>query len=193
MCYNVFSLYKTYTEGREMNKFLDAEKALEVVLYISKYAHNLFNIVKTLYFADKLHLEKYGRQITGDYYIAMNKGPVPSGAFDLIKLARGDKFRYEDKIINTHPEKALKVVDKTQVYPNREPNLDLLSETDIECLNEAINQYGKMSPLKLKEIVKAEKAYKKNRRPFGNKKIPLKEIILFDVPNGKEVLEYLNS
>jgi len=176
-----------------MNKFLDTEKALEVILYISKYTHNLFNIVKTLYFADKLHLEKYGRQITGDYYIAMNKGPVPSGAFDLIKFARGDKFNFEEKIVKVKPEIALKVVDKNQVYPNRAPDLDLLSESDVECLNEAIKVYGKMSPFRLQEIVQAEKSYKKNKRTFGNKKIPLKDIILLDVPNGREVLEYLDS
>lgn len=176
-----------------MNKFFDAEKALEVILYISQSTHNLFNIVKTLYFSDKFHLENFGRQITGDYYIAMKEGPVPSGTYDLIKLARGDNFRFDKKIKDAKPEAAIKVIEENQIYPNRKPDLDLLSESDIECLDKSIKTYGNMNPLKLQEIIQAEKAYKKNKKSTGINKIPLKEIILLDVPNGKEVIEYLNS
>jgi len=176
-----------------MHKFLDAEKALEVVVYLSHSTNNLFNLVKTLYYADKLHIEKYGRLITGDNYIAMEDGPVPSGAYDLVKAVRGDKFRFDLKIINAHPENALKVKiknSKTYVYPLRTANLDLLSESDIECLNEAICMYAKMNTTKLWDLVHQEKAYNNTEM---DKSIPLRELIALDVPNGKKVLEYLDS
>lgn len=181
-----------------MHKFLDAEKALEVVLYVSSKTNNLFNIVKTLYYADKFHLEKYGRLITGDNYIAMEDGPVPSGAYNLIKLARGDEFSYEPKLVSTHPEAALRIeIDKeggkspkTIIFPKRSANLDLLSESDIECLDLAIEKYANMNPSTLWRLVHREKSYNSTIRDTT---IPLYEIISQDIPNGKEVLEYLEN
>lgn len=176
-----------------MHKFLDAEKALEVIVYLSHSTNNLFNLVKTFYYADKLHVEKYGRLITGDNYIAMEDGPVPSGAYDLVKAIRGDKFRFDSKIIEAHPENALEVKvenSKTYVSPLRPANLDLLSESDIECLDEAIRIYAKMNPSKLWDLVHQEKAYNNTGR---DKAIPLRELIALDVPNGEKVLEYLDS
>ena len=176
-----------------MNKFLDAEKTLEVLLYISHRTDNLFNIVKTLYFADKFHLEEYGQLLTGDYYVPMREGPVPSGAYDLIKLARGDDFLFDKNIIDVHPEEAFKVIKCEEGYnirPNREPNLDLLSESNIHCLNKSINLYGNMSIRDLWRIAHKEESYNKYK---GEREIPLREIILLDVSDGKDVLEYLDS
>ncbi len=41
----------------------DREKAIEVIKYLAKYAPNpgIYWIGKILYFADLLHLQKYGR------------------------------------------------------------------------------------------------------------------------------------
>lgn len=172
-----------------MNKFLDAEKAIEAILYISKKSTDLFHIVKTLYFADKLHLEHYGRLITGDCYVAMREGPVPSGAYDLIKFARGDEYQYESKIKNAHPEKAF-IVKGNDILPQRETNLDVFSESDIECLDEALKTYSQMNALKLWNEVHREKSYKETQR---NKQIPLSKIIELDIPNGNEILDYLNN
>ena len=41
-----------------------------------------------LLFADKKHLERYGRFITGDTYSAMENGPVPSFAYDVVKCIK---------------------------------------------------------------------------------------------------------
>ncbi|MBE3139111.1 MAG: SocA family protein [Thermoplasmata archaeon] len=199
MCYNVTRLIKAILGRKEaMHKSLDAEKALEVVIYVSTKADNLFNIVKTIYYADKYHLARYGRLITGDNYIAMGDGPVPSGTYDLIKLVRGDSFSYESKIVNAHPEEALKVKvvkiegisPKTFVYPRRTPNLDLLSESDIECLDLSIEKYGNMHTTRLWRLVHQEKSYQKTQL---DNPIPLREIITLDISNGKDAIEYLES
>jgi len=172
-----------------MNRFLDAEKALEAIVYVSSKTNDLFHIVKTLYYADKYHLKNYGRLITGDYYVAMDDGPVPSGAYDLIKLVRGDEYPYEEKIINAHPERAFFVVGNT-VIPRRNANLEYLSESDIECLDKAITRYAQMNGGKLWGIVHEEESYKRTER---NKPISLRDIIIFDIPSGKDVLEYLEG
>ncbi len=172
-----------------MNKFLDAEKALEAILYVTRSTNDLFHIVKILYYADKLHLENYGRQITGDYYVKMPDGPVPSGAYDLIKIARGDEYTYEAKVINVHPKNALNV-EGDVVTPKREPDEDYLSDSDKECLDEAIKKYANMDGKKLWKIVHQEKSYNKAEK---NRAIPLRDIISLDIQNGKDILEYLDS
>ena len=55
-------------------------------------AHRIFKI---LWFADLAHLKRFGRTITGDTYVAMDEGPVPSILYDELKLAPGpdDAFR----------------------------------------------------------------------------------------------------
>ena len=52
----------------------------------------MHKLCKILYFADQRHLSLYGRSITGDTYIAMQYGPVPSNVDDILKAVRGDSF-----------------------------------------------------------------------------------------------------
>ena len=174
-----------------MNRFLDAEKAVEAIVYISKKTTDLMHIVKILYFADKMHLEHYGRLITGDCYIAMEHGPVPSGAYDLIKYVRGEEsYSFSQDIIDANPGAAFSVRGNS-VTPcdGREVDFDLLSESDIECLDKAIELYGKMSIPELWQTVHAEESYNKTPR---NQKIQLADIIM-SMPDGSRILEYLDS
>ncbi|MDM8558842.1 Panacea domain-containing protein [Candidatus Parabeggiatoa sp. HSG14] len=92
-----------------------------------------------MYFADKLHLEKYGRFICGDNYVAMKHGPVPSSTYDLLKIVRDETLK--DNL--TH--RAFTVQDKFLVKPLRTANLDYFSESDLECLDNTIKKYGHLS------------------------------------------------
>jgi hypothetical protein len=73
------------------------EKALEALIFVANERPNIsfYYIVKILYYADKDHLNRYGRPILGDRYIAMEHGPVPSVVYDM--LGR-DEFLDEDLI-----------------------------------------------------------------------------------------------
>jgi uncharacterized phage-associated protein len=66
-------------------------KAIQAVLYIvAKLRRKDFHkIFKILYFSDREHLNMYGRTITGDKYIAMSDGPVPSNLYDIFKSVEG--------------------------------------------------------------------------------------------------------
>lgn len=48
---------------------------------------NKLKALKLIFFADRYHLRKYGRPITGDRYFAMNYGPVPSASKDLAEMS----------------------------------------------------------------------------------------------------------
>ncbi len=69
--------------------------AIQAILYILKKMGGTCDIHKChkiLYFADNEHLSKYGRSITGDAYVRMDFGPVPTCIYDLFKAVRGDRI-----------------------------------------------------------------------------------------------------
>jgi uncharacterized phage-associated protein len=126
-----------------MRRFnFDKEKAISSVLYITEKLPkaDLHKISKILYFADQKHLVKYGRPICGDFYVAMESGPVPSQIYDMLKTVRGDSL-YK----TTEYNKFFKVERSYIVLPLQAPDLDEFSESDLECLNESIDENRNLS------------------------------------------------
>lgn len=107
----------------------DPKKAIESILYLAPKVSDpdVYGICKLLYLADKTSLEKYGRFIFGETYVAMKEGATPSNAYNLIKP---DAEISELKL------------DGYNVIPLRDADLDYLSESDIECLDKIIANYG---------------------------------------------------
>lgn len=115
--------------------------ALEVILYIANKSQKptFHHIAKLLYFADKLHLCQYGRFICGDNYIAMKNGPVPSHVYDMLKAVKSGYSCFTNIQLDT----AFEVKWNHHVVPLRSADLEWLSDSDIECLDSAIQQYDK--------------------------------------------------
>lgn len=124
---------------RNPNTLFDAEKALEALIYVSDRVrdHDMYLTLKTLYMAEKMHLERYGRMIMWDRYHAMENGPVPSHLYDAVKYARGDNRASPIQ----HVEDAF-AVSANKITRLREPDIDCFSDSDIECLDYAIRSYG---------------------------------------------------
>lgn len=164
----------------------DAEKAVEAILYITqrlpKSSQTFYFVLKMLYFADIAHLQKYGRFICGDRYIAMKSGPVPSGSYDLIDEARGKSWL----LIADHVRNAFDVRPDNTVVPLRNPDLDLLSKSDVEFLDKSIAENGHLTFGQLKDK-SHDQAYE---AADANDTIPFEEIIAM-LPNGKEVLDHI--
>ena len=123
--------------GHLMKWRLDSQKALEVLLYVAKRQSDVYCALKVIYFADKEHLSKYGRFMFGDRYIAMRAGPVPSGAYDMLKYARGDGH-----VVPEIPVRDALAVKDDNICPLRPPNTDLLSESEVECLDMILESVG---------------------------------------------------
>ncbi|MDX7993207.1 Panacea domain-containing protein [Xenorhabdus littoralis] len=172
----------------------DSEKALEAILYVASSAPNpdVYHIGKILYFADRKHLECYGRLITGDSYRAMKNGPVASGAYDILKIARGDKLRYFPSGCNgEYIKSSLEVAngdDNHRVSAKRGFDPDFFSKSDLKCLNEAIHEYGRLSFKELNDISHDEVWKAANT----NDEIPL-EVIALHCKDGEYLVEYLHS
>ena len=126
------------------------EKSLQVILYVANNLQrkDFHKIFKVIYFADREHLSEYGRTITGDTYIAMKDGPVPSKIDDIFKAVRGDSFFASGaaeyaKLFNVH--------DWYFIKPKVAADLDYLSQSDIEELDKSIEKYGFMSWNEIRE------------------------------------------
>jgi uncharacterized phage-associated protein len=125
-------------KGEAMIRFnFDESKALEALVYVAGGWPGItpFYLSKVLFFADRDHLRKYGRPVTGDSYIAMANGPVPSRIYDIVK-GNLDFFGAPEAI-----EAALRVDRNAKyhrLYSQRSANTDLLSETDVAALDDAM-------------------------------------------------------
>ena len=120
------------------------DKSMQAVLYVANRLQrkDFHKIFKILYFSDRNHLSKYGRSITGDTYIAMTDGPVPSKIYDIFKSVRGDGFFS----INAKDFTKLFTVENWNfIHPQTDADLSLLSGSDVEELDASLNEYGAMS------------------------------------------------
>jgi len=164
----------------------DPEKALQVILWIAKRVRkaNFHRISKIVYFADRAHLQQYGRQIYGDSYAAMRHGPVPSGIYDMLKAVRGGGHSpVEDKA-----REAFDVVGKYTVVPKHDADPDFFSESDIESLEWAVKTYGRKAFGELTRL-SHDAAWKNTDE---NDLIDITTIIK-TLPNSKELLEHLEG
>lgn len=171
----------------------DSEKALEAILYVASKAPvpDIYHVGKILYFADCMHLDRYGRLITGDNYKAMKDGPVAENGYDIIKIAQG-KGKYIPDGINVEDiTSALKVYDKSESYrvqPLRKYDDEVFSDSDIKCIDEAIIKYGKMTFGQIREISHDEVWASASE----NADISLESLVSRCSDSGK-LLEYLTS
>ena len=144
---------------------------------------------KLLYLADRLHLYKYGRPITGDRYVAMDLGPVPEDAFQLISRLI-QPVEVEDE--------ALKVaLDRLEVhrgllhrykYPilkaRTQPDLSVFSDSEVEVLNQVFAEYGRRTARELVDLTHEHLAYKradKTRAKGSSESLPY-EFFFEDAP-----------
>ena len=169
------------------NYILELEKTKAVLLYIVNKLNNadLLKIFKILYFAEQKHLTTYGNLIISDKYVAMKNGPVPSLVYDLFKEIRGDRERIEKN--NTFYD-AFSVKENSNVIANENANLDYLSTSDIECLNESILENKNLTSKKLSD---KSHDYAWDSAPLNN------EINSIDIAiaggANKEMLKYVSE
>ncbi len=135
-----------------MKQIFRTNVTLNAMLYVLSELggkSDMHKLCKILYFADQRHLSLYGRTITGDTYIAMQYGPVPSNVDDILKAVRGDS--YFSKYVDNIKEK-FTFENRYIVCALSKPDMDELSESDIECLMFAIDLCRDKSFDQLKEL-----------------------------------------
>lgn len=127
----------------------DALTIKAVLLYIIKNSgegrRDVYSIVKTAYYAQQLHFAQWALPIYKDRICALPFGPVPSTLYNILRLARG-----ETKERRFLKREGLDMVvdaigfENESFFAIEEPDLDCLSASDIECLDEAIRKVASM-------------------------------------------------
>lgn len=145
----------------------DQDRTREAIAYLaskSKAGLDKYMICKLLFLADKYHLVRYGRTITGDRYFAMPHGPAPSTILSLLtSLTEEENSRLADAL----------TVDRSYQYPRflarRAPDVEYLSASDIEALDETFARFGSKSFPELRALTHEMAAYQKAWDKRGNK------------------------
>jgi len=162
----------------------DREKMIAILALFASRVSDLdaMKSAKLFYFLDKRHLLRYGRPITGDAYFGMSHGPVPEQAYDIIKAA----LRKENPILP--PDLAAYLdVDRARTYPRfvarAAPDMDVLSESDVEVIEEVFKEYGHLSAWKLRDLTHEEPEVKESDESLkktDRKSVPIPLVRFFD-------------
>lgn len=156
-----------------MNKIVSfkpfVDKIPDVLLYVMSRESGMsqYQIVKAIFIADVSHLNKYGRPVTFDNYVAMKHGPVPSFIYDLLKREENYQKHY-----GSSPPWSMKVDEhnpKIRRYlPLRDPDLDLLSVSDMRMLDAAVDTARSMAFGDMRDFTHDHPAYEEARGRSGS-------------------------
>jgi len=163
----------------------DRERAWQTILWFAN-AHggsiDLLKLVKLIFYADREHLVRYGRPITGGIYRALPLGPVAVNVLDDLNAACGQAepavpvtpgFSRSGSLGRTHSvsfSSCSKVPFWRDDSDSKHPKIaasahvdeSLLSESDFEVLEEINRRFGYVDPIRLSKMTHDTKAYKKN-------------------------------
>ncbi|QRR03323.1 Panacea domain-containing protein [Dyadobacter sandarakinus] len=122
------------------------KKAAQLINYFADYnggAINKMKAFKLIWLANRLHLRKYARTITGDVHYAMSWGPVPSNTKELIEskvsVSSTEKHYFDQYLIlDGHLIRSVEAV-----------NAKVFSETDLEVADEILKHYNSLDQFEL--------------------------------------------
>lgn len=125
-------------------EIFDKHKAKHLILYLANRNGGVMNklkAIKLIWLADRYHLRKHGRTITGDKYVAMEHGPVPSSVKDMIEGKSGFKIA------------SLSLDPLKHNYSTEEKaDLDYFSESDQEAIDLIYKHFGSLDKFGLRDL-----------------------------------------
>lgn len=147
---------------RAMIRFkLRLDKIIEGIQLLAEHQPGItqYYIGKVFFFADREHLLDWGRPISGDRYVAMEHGPVPSAIYDLIKDTSGEPDDIVDELnarVVIHVEG-----NKRKVFSKEGQSFKSLSQTDQQYLLESLRRFGHMSFGDIRKLSHEDLAWEK--------------------------------
>ena len=131
-------------KGEEVSTLLkftpNIQKIIETLLWIvgKRPGIDLYHVMKIMFAADCYHLSMYGRPITGDFYVAVKHGAMPSITKDIIDE---DPWTISEYGIN----ESIITRKGHSLYPVRGYNRLKFSKSDIEALEFGFSEYANLS------------------------------------------------
>lgn len=142
-------------------RVFDEKKFVNAVLFFAKNTNpsqlGSTKLNKLLFYSDFLHFKRYGRPITGDRYLKMEHGPVPSTAYAIIvgaskkltetpsktKILEGKIIIHEDRVQD-------KKISRIEALV--QPDMTVFSDSEIEILSEVADRLKNLTGTKLSKF-----------------------------------------
>ena len=150
-----------------------------------------YDLLKTLFLADRSHLNEWGRPVTFDNYCAMEHGPVPSLAYDLLK---GNAKSMRDNAIIALPWTSEHIVPNKgtkRFFPidGKIDVEDFLSESDIAAVDDSLTTVKRLGFGQIRRLTHEDPAYLDAWRPDGpTASYDMKLGLLFENPNFEQAM-----
>ena len=138
------------------------------------------------------HLNRFGRPITFDNYSAMKDGPVASRLYGVLKHETTSLSAIGLRRPAWQRQAAPQISERAFVFsrPSRKYDADILSESDIEALSEALTVVASLSFSQIRKLTHGDPAYIAAWRDDGNKKAYDMNLgLFFDIPNFEKAEE----
>lgn len=132
------------------NQLFDERRTAEAAAYLLFRAGGelpVLKLMKLLYLAERLSLQRYGEPLTGDKLCSMPRGPVLSMTLEHINGFRPSVQGGWDSWISDRANHFVALSDPGMVRSTND--LTHLSETDTEVLQETWNDFGHMDSWEL--------------------------------------------
>lgn len=149
-------------------KKYEDQRIKEVLLYILSKTGvvDYYHLMKILYLAERQHLAKWGEKITTDDYYALPHGPVPTRIYDALKAVKDGNGGFLSDVVTVDK-------DLPNVTPLRSPNMEYLSKSEVEALDNAIAKNIVKSFAELEQMTHDEYYHK----AWANgRKMPIEDI-----------------
>ncbi|MBM9612790.1 SocA family protein [Desulfobulbus rhabdoformis] len=145
--------------GHRILFHISHKKALEVLVWLAsnKSMINIYHIAKVLFYADKIHMNAYGRPILGDTYYKYPYGPAPSTILHMVYQKTEFFSPRQIEAFNA----SIRVVKEqyVSISAKREPDLQYFSQSDLDALQESLDTYGDLSFDEIFHLTHKEKCY----------------------------------
>lgn len=167
----------------------DRERVLAAMLFLMHLRPGIsqYQVVKSVFLADKSHLNEMGRPVTFDKYVAMPEGPVPSLVYALLM----DESLFHSIYHRDAPWSHERRGRANRYFALEDFDSEVLSRTDLDALRQGLKKVQQMTPDQLKELLHNDRAYVEAWARRGrSKSVPMKAVKLLENENP-EIIENL--
>lgn len=169
----------------------DYKKATQIINYLLRKDERAssmeeLKVIKLIWAADRYHLRKYARTVSGDTYFAMKNGPVGSLVKDVAEFSDNSfsKIDESDFPYLSSYFRYEKNNENAQLSSVNDVDYDELSQTDIEALDFAWDTFGKYNYQQLIEFTHLYPEWDKHRNKLQyNKREDIDLIDFFKDPD----------
>ena len=170
----------------------DRKKLSELVLFIIDKTGGVdfYHAFKILYFAEMKHLAKWGSGFVPDEFCALKYGPVPTHLYDAVK-----ELNHPQMILSEELSEVIQYAGEDApdvLLPKREAELKYLAKSEIEALEQSIEENKSLTFGQLMRKSHDEAWEEANRRTNGTNVIS--PVSMARVLNADDaMLEYIEE